>query len=140
MQFGSALGDLGCKLASSLQVMKLGASVKVHHLRVHLVIVVHLGRLHGLVHHRGDLEHLLDGKALSLVQPLWIQSETGFLGEQGADLLDKLNTVVTLVNIIRDVCFWIVAQRKPVEDVGDEGKVRLTEVPHGDVATVTKGA
>ena len=94
--------------------MQLGARVKVHHLRVHLIIVVHLGRLHRLVHHRGDLEHLLDSEALSLVQPLWIQSETGLLGEQGADLLDKLDTVVALINIIGDVSFRVVAQSKPV--------------------------
>ena len=140
MQFGSALSNFSCELAGGFKVVELGARVEVHHLRIHLVVVVHLSRFHRFVHHCCNLEHLLDGEALSLVEPLWIQSETGLLSKQGADLLDKLDTVVTLIDIIGDIGFGVVAKREPVQNVGNEGEVRLAEVLHRDVAPVAKSA
>lgn len=130
MQFGSALSNFGGELARSLQVMQFGARVEVHHLSVHFVVIVDLCGLHGFVHHCGDLEHFLDGEALSFVQSLRIQSQACFLSEQGADLLDELDTVLALIDIVRDVRLGVVAQGEPVENVGDEGEIRLAEVLH----------
>ena len=89
--------------------MQLGAGVEVHHLRVHLIVIIHFCRLHSLIHHRSNLEHLLDCKSLCLVETLRVQSETGFLSEQGAYLLDKLDTVVALIDVVRDVSLGVVA-------------------------------
>lgn len=100
VQFGSTFGDFSGQLSCRLQVVQLGASVEIHHLRVRLVIVIHFGRLHGLVHHRGDFQHLLNGVTLSLIKTLRIQSYSRLLLEQGAYLFDKLDTIFALIDIV----------------------------------------
>ena len=139
MEFGSTFGDLSGELAGSLQIMELGAGVEVHHLRVHLIVIVHLSRLHRLVHHLSYLQHFLNCKSLSLIKALRVQSDACSLRKQGADLFDEFDTIFTLIDVVRDVGLWVVAQSKPKENVSDEGEVGLAEILHGDVAPITKG-
>ena len=67
VQLGAALSDLSGQLTRCFEVVKLRARVEVHHLSVRLVVIIALCRLHRLVHHLCNLEHLLDRKTLGLI-------------------------------------------------------------------------
>ena len=55
-----------------------------------------------------------------------------------ADLLDELDTVVTGVDVIRDISLWIVSEGEPIQDVGDKLEVWITEVLNGDVPVISE--
>ena len=53
-------------------------------------------------------------------------------------MLNKLDSVLTGVDIIGDVSLWIVPECEPIEDISDKLEVRVSKVFDRDVSVVAE--
>ena len=60
VQLSTTFSDFSCELTGSLEVVQFRAGVEIHHLGIHFIILIHLGRFHSLVHHLSYLQHFLN--------------------------------------------------------------------------------
>ena len=77
---------------------------------------------------RGDLKQFCNSFRISLIKFLGIKFYPSFNGEKVDNSPHELDSIFFLVDIIRDISLRIIFLSKPIEDIGDEFKVRFIEV------------
>jgi len=123
--------------------MKFRTHVEVHHggAATHFFVVKHVfTRLHCFIHHRCYLQEFFNCITRCLVQFFRVQHYSCFTCEKLAYGSNEVNSIFFILDVVTDIHLGVVALGEPVEDIGYQLEVWITEVLHGDVSVVAEGS
>lgn len=85
-----------------------------------------------LVEKGGDFEDLCNSISVGLIEFLGVEFDASLDGEEADDGPHEFDSVLLLVDVVRDVGLGVVLLSQPVEDVSYQFKVGLAKVLQGD--------
>ena len=121
--------------------MELATHVEIHHGRaaIHVIVFEHrVTLLHGFVHHCCYLQQFLYRVTGCFVKFLRVQDDSCFTRKKLANLANEIHTILLIFDVVTDVHLRIISLGEPVEYVGNELEIWVTEVLHGNIAVVAQ--